>query len=171
VDHEEGLAFDPTRVEYSGATAPGSHRLPNFAIPFKDTEGSPTLSMRAGGRLRNFGSTLTGFGWGNWLSSQKSLLSRWEHQNGGALVALGADAAYGDQAMANDRIACQRCGCELDFSPSTETQCWCAKEAFRVPMPLPREAGDVRGCLCPSCLRLAARAPLQRNSAPRAKSS
>src|SRR6516225_9029237 len=93
------------------------------------------------------------------------LLSRWEHENGGAGMRLGADAAYGSQAMANDRVTCQRCGCEFDCSPSTETECWCSKEAFRVPMTLPREAGDVRGCLCPSCLR-----SLQRNSAPRAKS-
>jgi hypothetical protein len=37
-------------------------------------------------------------------------------------------------------------------------ECWCAKETFRFPMPLPPEAGDIRGCLCPSCLRLAAHA-------------
>ena len=60
--------------------------------------------------------------------------------------------------MAPNRIACERCGCEFDCSLSKAGKCWCAKETFRLPVPLPPEAGDIRGCLCPSCLRLAARA-------------
>ena len=43
-------------------------------------------------------------------------------------------------------------------APSKAGECWCAKETFRVPMPLPPEAGGIRGCMCPSCLRLAAHA-------------
>ncbi len=60
--------------------------------------------------------------------------------------------------MAPDRIAWERCGGEFDCSPSYKGECWCAKETFRVPISLPPEAGDIRSCLCPSCLRLAARA-------------
>ena len=58
--------------------------------------------------------------------------------------------------MAPDRIVCERCGSEFDCSPSKEGECWCAKETFRGPMPLPPEAGGIRACMCPSCLRQSA---------------
>ena len=44
------------------------------------------------------------------------------------------------------RLACSGCGTEFDCSLSGP--CWCADEAFRLPMPL-----DGRDCLCPECLR------------------
>jgi hypothetical protein len=69
--------------------------------------------------------------------------------------------------MATERIVCERCGSEFDCLPSREAVCWCAKEAFRLPMPLPPEAGGSRGCLCPSCLRLVARALVAAEPAPR----
>jgi hypothetical protein len=62
----------------------------------------------------------------------------------------------GGLTMTPNRIVCERCGGVFDCSPSNEGECWCAKESFRVPMPAPPESGGVRGCLCPSCLRLAA---------------
>ena len=45
-----------------------------------------------------------------------------------------------------------------ELSKRLATAAWCAKETFWLPMPLPPEAGGIRGCLCPSCLRLAAHA-------------
>ena len=44
------------------------------------------------------------------------------------------------------RLACSDCGTE--FSCSLSGTCWCAEEAFRLPMP--PDSGD---CLCPDCLR------------------
>jgi hypothetical protein len=58
--------------------------------------------------------------------------------------------------MAPNRLTCERCGGEFYCSPSSGDECWCAKETFRVPVPLPLEAGGISSCLCPSCLRLAA---------------
>ena len=47
-------------------------------------------------------------------------------------------------------LTCERCGtafgCTLDA-----TNCWCAEESYRMPMPV--EGAD---CLCPDCLRAAA---------------
>jgi hypothetical protein len=61
-----GSGSRPNRVEYSGATAPDSHRLPNFAIGGENTEGNQTLSNPSRRPTsENFGSTLTGSGWGN----------------------------------------------------------------------------------------------------------
>ncbi|WKA32148.1 hypothetical protein QUH67_29660 [Bradyrhizobium roseum] len=44
------------------------------------------------------------------------------------------------------RLCCARCGTE--FSCSLSGPCWCAGEAFRLPMPV-----DGDDCLCPQCLR------------------
>jgi hypothetical protein len=44
------------------------------------------------------------------------------------------------------RLACSACGTE--FSCGKSSDCWCADESFR--LPLPADAGD---CLCPDCLR------------------
>ena len=49
------------------------------------------------------------------------------------------------------------CG-EQPMAPSGDGECWCTKETYRVPMPLPSEAGGAESCLCPSCLRLTASA-------------
>ena len=50
------------------------------------------------------------------------------------------------------RIVCARCGMTFDCGAGTN-HCWCADEAYRMPMPA---AGE--DCLCPTCLRAAARA-------------
>jgi hypothetical protein len=47
------------------------------------------------------------------------------------------------------RLACAVCGTE--FSCGLSTECWCAAETAR--LPLPTGTGD---CLCPDCLRKAA---------------
>ena len=52
------------------------------------------------------------------------------------------------------RLACARCGTEFECG-STVGKCWCAEEDFRLPMP---PAGSDDDCLCPKCLRAAARA-------------
>jgi hypothetical protein len=53
------------------------------------------------------------------------------------------------------RLACARCGAAFDCG-SAAGACWCAAEDFRLPMP----PGDAReDCLCPACLRKAARSP------------
>ncbi|TKW75870.1 MAG: hypothetical protein DI543_22040 [Bradyrhizobium icense] len=44
------------------------------------------------------------------------------------------------------RLACSACGNE--FSCNLAGGCWCADEAFRLPMPT-----DASDCLCPECLR------------------
>jgi len=44
------------------------------------------------------------------------------------------------------RLACTGCGAE--FSCNLAGGCWCADEAFRLPMPT-----DASDCLCPDCLR------------------
>jgi len=46
------------------------------------------------------------------------------------------------------RLACERCG--ADFTCHLGGACWCATEAFRLPLPV---AGD---CICPDCLKRAA---------------
>jgi hypothetical protein len=69
----------------------------------------------------------------------------------------------GDRTMATERTICKRCGSEFDCLPSREAVCWCAKEAFHLPMPLLPDA-------CPSCLRLAARAFVAAAPAPRISS-
>jgi hypothetical protein len=48
------------------------------------------------------------------------------------------------------RIACAACGTAFTCDP--DGACWCADEAFRLPVPA---AGA--DCLCPACLRAAAR--------------
>jgi hypothetical protein len=48
------------------------------------------------------------------------------------------------------RLVCSRCGAAFDCDPAGS--CWCKDESFRLPMPV---AGE--DCLCPECLRKAAR--------------
>jgi hypothetical protein len=50
-------------------------------------------------------------------------------------------------------LTCARCGAAFDCG-STAGACWCAAEDFRLPMP---PAGSTDDCLCPDCLRKAAR--------------
>ncbi|MDE1973195.1 MAG: cysteine-rich CWC family protein [Hyphomicrobiales bacterium] len=58
--------------------------------------------------------------------------------------------------MAFRRLACGRCGAEFSCERHNPAGCWCAAETYRLPMPLPTEAGTFDDCLCPSCLRLVA---------------
>jgi hypothetical protein len=44
------------------------------------------------------------------------------------------------------RLACSACGTE--FSCNLAGGCWCADEAFRLPLP-----SDASDCLCRDCLR------------------
>jgi hypothetical protein len=55
--------------------------------------------------------------------------------------------------MASNRLTCERCGSNFDCSPSSDGECWCAKETYRLPMPSARENSGIKSCLCPSCLR------------------
>src|SRR6202020_1571796 len=64
---------------------------------------------------------------------------------------------YPTGAMPPNRVTCERCRAEFECSASGETECWCVRETYRLPMPLPLEADPVTTCLCPSCLRAAAR--------------
>jgi hypothetical protein len=73
--------------------------------------------------------------------------------------------------MPPERIVCDRCGSQFDCSPAIDSECWCVGEAFRLPMPLPPEVGNIRNCLCPSCLRLVAQALIAAGIGPRANSS
>jgi hypothetical protein len=41
--------------------------------------------------------------------------------------------------------------------------CWCNAEPYRLPIPMPPDAGHFSGCLCPACLREVA-ALLERSS-------
>jgi hypothetical protein len=52
------------------------------------------------------------------------------------------------------RLACARCGTAFECGLSDD--CWCAAEAYRLPL---TQAGADEDCLCPSCLRKAAAAP------------
>lgn len=50
------------------------------------------------------------------------------------------------------RIACARCGAPFTCDPDGD--CWCAAEAYRLPMP----SDPAATCLCPACLRAQAAA-------------
>ena len=62
------------------------------------------------------------------------------------------DAARGKALFENDqRLACARCGTAFDCALGGE--CWCLAEPYRLSVP---DAGAA-DCLCPACLRAAAR--------------
>jgi hypothetical protein len=54
-------------------------------------------------------------------------------------------------AIANRAVACARCGAKFECGLSGE--CWCAAEPYRMPMTL----AALEDCLCPACLRKAAK--------------
>jgi hypothetical protein len=51
------------------------------------------------------------------------------------------------------RLVCEACGTAFDCGLGGH--CWCAAEAFRLPIPL---GGSTEDCLCPACLRAKAHA-------------
>jgi hypothetical protein len=53
-------------------------------------------------------------------------------------------------ATAPRRLICARCGTVFDCGLGSE--CWCAAEPYRLPMP----DSAAEDCLCPACLRAAA---------------
>lgn len=54
------------------------------------------------------------------------------------------------------RLICERCGAA--FACALDGQCWCAHEAFRLPLPKEGATADApKDCLCPACLRARAR--------------
>lgn len=57
------------------------------------------------------------------------------------------------QATTQRALTCTFCGAA--FTCTGDVSCWCAAEAFRLPMPAPDSAAD---CLCPQCLRAKAAA-------------
>ncbi len=48
-------------------------------------------------------------------------------------------------------LTCERCGARFGCRPAGG--CWCNREAFRLPVPLPEPFTDFGDCLCPACLR------------------
>ncbi|MGC1355902.1 MAG: cysteine-rich CWC family protein [Xanthobacteraceae bacterium] len=50
------------------------------------------------------------------------------------------------------RLVCENCGAEFACSRDDVSACWCAKESYRLPSPLPPEIGTFKDCLCPQCL-------------------
>jgi hypothetical protein len=57
---------------------------------------------------------------------------------------------------AERRIACERCGQKFSCARHNPAGCWCVAEPYRLPMPLPADAGSFDDCLCPTCLRTVA---------------
>ena len=55
------------------------------------------------------------------------------------------------------RLQCARCGTSFECAPGSD--CWCAAEPFRLPMPDNAKRDTMaEDCLCPACLRAAAAA-------------
>jgi len=54
------------------------------------------------------------------------------------------------------RLVCAGCGAE--FSCGLSSDCWCASEPARLPLPA-GQGSDQADCLCPDCLRKAAAGP------------
>lgn len=59
-----------------------------------------------------------------------------------------------DPALATRQNRCERCGIVFGCrDKGEEGSCWCSREAFRLPVPLPEGVGSYQDCLCPACLR------------------
>jgi hypothetical protein len=59
-----------------------------------------------------------------------------------------------DPALATRQWRCERCGSVFGCRNLGEAgSCWCSKEDFRLPLPLPDGTGPFEDCLCPTCLR------------------
>lgn len=72
-----------------------------------------------------------------------------------------------DPALATRQVRCERCGTAFGCRNNGEAgSCWCSREEFRLPVPLPDVAGAFEDCLCPSCLRAVAAELRARGFAP-----
>jgi hypothetical protein len=58
------------------------------------------------------------------------------------------------QPQAKRQLSCPRCGAALGCDLSRD--CWCGREAARLPLPTAGAGYD--DCLCPDCLRAVAEA-------------
>jgi len=59
-----------------------------------------------------------------------------------------------DPALATRQTRCERCGTEFGCRNLGEVgSCWCSKEDFRLPLPLPEGVGPFADYLCPKCIR------------------
>ncbi len=62
-----------------------------------------------------------------------------------------------DPALATRQLQCERCGTTFGCrNDGEEGSCWCSREAFRLPVPLPDAVGPYADCLCPACIRAVA---------------
>lgn len=62
-----------------------------------------------------------------------------------------------DPTLATRQLRCERCGTTFGCrDQGEEGSCWCSREAFRLPVPLPEGVGPYADCLCPTCLRAVA---------------
>jgi len=58
------------------------------------------------------------------------------------------------QSLATRQTRCERCGSTFGCRNLGEAgSCWCSREAFRLPVPLPEGVGPYEDCLCPTCIR------------------
>lgn len=64
------------------------------------------------------------------------------------------------------RIACARCGASFGCLNDGTGRCWCGREAFSLPVPLPEGFGPWDDCLCPTCLRAVAAELSERGFGP-----
>ena len=54
----------------------------------------------------------------------------------------------------NRRVCCERCGTRFGCNAGGPVgSCWCARESFSLPQPLPQEFAALADCVCPACLR------------------
>ena len=59
-----------------------------------------------------------------------------------------------DPKLATRQNQCERCGTTFGCrDKGAEGECWCSREAFKLPVPLPEGVGPYGDCLCPACLR------------------
>jgi len=59
--------------------------------------------------------------------------------------------------LATRQTRCERCGTDFGCrNLGEEGSCWCSREQFKLPIPLPEGVGPYSECLCPGCLRAVA---------------
>jgi hypothetical protein len=58
---------------------------------------------------------------------------------------------------AERRLICARCGEEFGCGRERIGACWCNAEPYRLPLPAAGAQASAGDCLCPACLREAAK--------------